>query len=97
MELSAFIAFCSTLLAIAVLRPLSPHLQLLDVPTQRKQHVGAVPLIGGIAVCIGVLLSVTTSLPYHSTMMTLLCCGMAMVGTGLLVPYPENKVSVAVS
>ncbi|MGU5722022.1 hypothetical protein ACV1C2_20315, partial [Aeromonas hydrophila] len=58
METSGLVAFVGTALAIACLRPLSAKLQLVDLPNQRKQHVGAIPLIGGIAVCLGVYLSV---------------------------------------
>jgi len=54
MALSAFftvsLAFASTLLCIALLRPVSARLGLVDHPDQRKDHVGDIPLIGGIAI-----------------------------------------------
>ena len=65
METSGLVAF-GTALAIVLLAPLSAKLQLVDLPNQRKQHVGAVPLIGGIAVCLGVYLSVFFTLPLQS-------------------------------
>ncbi len=46
METSGLVAFIGTALAIACLRPLSAKLQLVDLPNQCKQHVGAIPLIG---------------------------------------------------
>ena len=46
-SLSAF--FC-TLIAIVALTPLARKVGLVDVPTKRKQHQDAVPLIGGLSV-----------------------------------------------
>lgn len=50
-------AFFSTLLTIVALAPLAAAVGLVDTPSERKQHVDAVPLIGGIAIftsfCIG--------------------------------------------
>ena len=40
--------------AIFMLRRYAPVLGLIDHPTQRKQHVGKVPLIGGLAIFMGV-------------------------------------------
>lgn len=79
---SGLVALIGTALAIACLRPLSAKLQLVDLPNQRKQHVGAIPLIGGIAVCFGVYLSVLFTLPLHSSIIAMLACagGMMVVG-----------------
>jgi UDP-GlcNAc:undecaprenyl-phosphate GlcNAc-1-phosphate transferase len=40
-----------------VLRALAPAMDLLDTPCKRKQHVGAVPLVGGVSVFVGLLSS----------------------------------------
>ena len=45
-------AFCCTLIAIVALTPLARKVGLVDVPTGRKQHQDAVPLIGGLAIFI---------------------------------------------
>ena len=54
MALSALFTFLlaigSTVLSIALLRPISARLGLVDHPDKRKDHVGAIPLIGGIAI-----------------------------------------------
>jgi len=56
MALSAFVTFLlaigSTVLCIVLLRPISGALGLADHPDKRKDHVGAIPLIGGIAIWI---------------------------------------------
>ncbi len=82
METSGLVAFFGTALAIACLRPLSAKLQLVDLPNQRKHHVGAVPLIGGIAVCLGVYLSVFFTLPLQSAIITMLACAGCMMVMG---------------
>ncbi|CAJ1815420.1 Undecaprenyl-phosphate alpha-N-acetylglucosaminyl 1-phosphate transferase [Aeromonas hydrophila] len=84
METSGLVAFVGTALAIACLRPLSAKLQLVDLPNQRKQHVGAIPLIGGIAVCLGVYLSVFFTLPLQNTIITMLACAGCMMVIGAI-------------
>lgn len=46
-------AFAVTLLTCLVFAPVARHYGLVDVPDSRKLHVGSVPLIGGIAVFVG--------------------------------------------
>ncbi len=55
--LSMITAIVTTYTAIYVLRPLAFKINLLDIPNGRKNHVGHVPLIGGIAMYIGVVVS----------------------------------------
>ncbi|HDT5864658.1 UDP-N-acetylglucosamine--undecaprenyl-phosphate N-acetylglucosaminephosphotransferase [Aeromonas hydrophila] len=82
MEMSGLVAFVGTALAIALLRPLAGKLQLVDMPNQRKQHVGAIPLIGGLAVSIGVYLSVFMTMPLSLPLLMLLLCAGAMMVIG---------------
>lgn len=52
------ISACSlTMLIIFLLLPMANRLQLVDKPDQRKIHQGAVPLLGGIGIYLGVLLT----------------------------------------
>ncbi|WP_270829386.1 UDP-N-acetylglucosamine--undecaprenyl-phosphate N-acetylglucosaminephosphotransferase [Aeromonas sp. QDB20] len=82
---SCLFAFIGTALAIACLVPISGKLQLVDLPNQRKHHVGAIPLIGGIAVCIGVCLSVFFTFPTHSAIINvMLACAACMVVIGAI-------------
>ncbi|CAM3886297.1 UDP-N-acetylglucosamine--undecaprenyl-phosphate N-acetylglucosaminephosphotransferase [Rheinheimera salexigens] len=55
-----FTALVTSALAISLLYPLSVRFGLVDIPRGRKQHQGAIPLIGGIATFIGI--AVTLSL-----------------------------------
>ena len=49
------VACVAASLAIWLLYPLSVRVGLVDIPRGRKQHQGAVPLIGGIATYIGLV------------------------------------------
>ncbi|WP_281556596.1 UDP-N-acetylglucosamine--undecaprenyl-phosphate N-acetylglucosaminephosphotransferase [Thalassomonas sp. RHCl1] len=51
------VAFLASISTIKVLLPLAPHIGLVDLPTERKNHDGAIPLIGGISIFTGVLIA----------------------------------------
>lgn len=58
------IGFLVSLAMMLALRPIASHLGLVDVPGGRKTHSGEVPVIGGIAMFLGMLaaaLSVSVS------------------------------------
>ncbi|KIO36135.1 UDP-N-acetylglucosamine--undecaprenyl-phosphate N-acetylglucosaminephosphotransferase [Shewanella sp. cp20] len=48
--------FCLTCVAIKLFHPIAEKVGLVDLPNERKTHVGAIPLIGGIAIYCSVLL-----------------------------------------
>lgn len=52
--LACLIGACTSATAIFMLRRYALVLGLIDHPTQRKQHVGKVPLVGGLAIFMGV-------------------------------------------
>ncbi|WP_342220613.1 MraY family glycosyltransferase [Rickettsiella endosymbiont of Miltochrista miniata] len=58
--LSAGLAFCITVFCILLLRPLALRLGLIDTPDIRKQHQGNIPLIGGLAMLMGLLVGLLT-------------------------------------
>jgi UDP-GlcNAc:undecaprenyl-phosphate/decaprenyl-phosphate GlcNAc-1-phosphate transferase len=49
----AFLAFIVTVLFIFALRPVAEEVGLVDVPGGRKRHETRVPLIGGVAMAVG--------------------------------------------
>lgn len=51
----AILAFIITTALSIGLRPLARQIGLVDVPNERKVHHGEIPLVGGIAIFIGVL------------------------------------------
>ena len=48
------VAFLVTAAMLFVLRPVAVALGLVDTPNHRKQHAGDVPVIGGIAIFLGI-------------------------------------------
>ncbi|MBU1438210.1 MAG: UDP-N-acetylglucosamine--undecaprenyl-phosphate N-acetylglucosaminephosphotransferase [Gammaproteobacteria bacterium] len=68
--------FVLTLLAIFILIPLAHKIGLVDKPHGRKQHVGAIPLIGGISIFSGVAITLLIfGLPQDTHWYYLLCGG----------------------
>lgn len=53
------VAFVVSISTIKVLLPLAPQIGLVDLPNARKNHDGAIPLIGGISIFTGVLIAST--------------------------------------
>jgi UDP-GlcNAc:undecaprenyl-phosphate GlcNAc-1-phosphate transferase len=51
------VAFFVSIFTIKVLLPVAPFIGLVDRPNERKKHVGAIPLIGGISIYTGVLIA----------------------------------------
>ncbi len=68
--------FVLTLLAIFILIPLAHKIGLVDKPHGRKQHVGSIPLIGGISIFSGVAVTLLIfGLPQDTHWYYLLCGG----------------------
>jgi UDP-N-acetylmuramyl pentapeptide phosphotransferase/UDP-N-acetylglucosamine-1-phosphate transferase len=55
--LYATVAFAVTAVLKLTLRPLAFRLRLTDKPGGRKHHTGEIPLVGGIAMLIGILVT----------------------------------------
>lgn len=80
--LELLIIFTFSLSLLYALRSLAKRIQLVDVPNARKNHSGAIPLVGGIAISITFLLYIlfnpsSFTYPYHlcSAMVILLVVG----------------------
>ncbi|MCE2573600.1 UDP-N-acetylglucosamine--undecaprenyl-phosphate N-acetylglucosaminephosphotransferase [Motilimonas eburnea] len=54
--LACLTVFALTCFSIKTLHPLAHKVGLVDLPNNRKHHVGSVPLIGGVSIYLGVLL-----------------------------------------
>jgi UDP-GlcNAc:undecaprenyl-phosphate GlcNAc-1-phosphate transferase len=57
LSLSTALAFAVTVVLTLTLRPLALRLRITDQPGGRKQHIGEIPLVGGIAMFIGILVA----------------------------------------
>jgi len=66
----ALVSFTVSFIVIYLLRPVAPKINLVDRPSVRKQHQGHIPLIGGIAICLGfaagMLLLPISAAPYRA-------------------------------
>ena len=78
------IALASAFLAIKVLRPIAIYFNLVDVPTGRKQHVGHIPLIGGLSIYVGVLVAILAVYPLHDKLFYLLASASLILLAGLV-------------
>jgi len=58
MVLACIVAACSSAVAIAFLSRIADSIGLVDRPSERKCHVGHIPLIGGLCAFFGVLVGV---------------------------------------
>ncbi len=76
--LSLFTAFVTSLLSIKIAKPIAERVDLVDRPNERKLHDGSIPLVGGIAVFMGVLFSTLMWLP-HSTELNLYVIASALM------------------
>ncbi|MDX3773496.1 UDP-N-acetylglucosamine--undecaprenyl-phosphate N-acetylglucosaminephosphotransferase [Chromatiaceae bacterium AAb-1] len=87
-------AVITTLLAIMLLYPLSVRAGLVDIPRGRKQHQGAVPLIGGISVFCGLAISLSLfGAPQLHPFYYLACSG-AIVILGVFDDYLDLSVKL---
>ena len=78
----AVVGFIVALLAISVLRPVAFMVDLVDRPGGRKMHQGEVPIIGGLAMLLGLLVAFgVVPIAYQpSTAFTAACALLIVVG-----------------
>jgi UDP-GlcNAc:undecaprenyl-phosphate/decaprenyl-phosphate GlcNAc-1-phosphate transferase len=80
----AAIGFFVTLLAVLALRPLAKTIDLVDRPGGRKQHDGDVPLVGGLAMFLGLVAGVGFLDTSGSAATSLVGVSAILVAIGLL-------------
>jgi len=78
------IALVSAFLAIKVLRPIAIYFKLVDIPAGRKQHVGHIPLIGGLSIYVGILVAILAAYPIHDKLFYLLASASLILVAGLV-------------
>ncbi|WP_462170293.1 UDP-N-acetylglucosamine--undecaprenyl-phosphate N-acetylglucosaminephosphotransferase [Pseudoalteromonas xiamenensis] len=90
----AIFAFISSYLAILAIKPVAVRAGLVDLPNQRKKHVGAIPLIGGVSIFIAVFSTALVFFPLEKALLTYLVCAGAIVLLGVIDDYRELGVRV---
>ncbi len=82
--LSLFIALGLTLYLLPILMRLAPRLGLLDQPGGRKDHSGAVPLVGGFAMFLGFVFAILAMQGGFGGLRPLIAGSATLVIVGLL-------------
>ncbi len=90
---SIAIAFFITLIFMIALRPLAKSIGLVDMPGGRKQHVGEVPIVGGIAIFLGSAGGLVVSPGDHPFLLPGLVASGLIVAIGVL----DDKYSLPAS
>jgi len=73
-----------TLISIIILLPIARKLNLVDIPSKRKSHLGNVPLIGGLSILIGVYVSTSGSLIDDNIFLTYMVSAFFILILGLI-------------
>ncbi|MBL4941371.1 MAG: UDP-N-acetylglucosamine--undecaprenyl-phosphate N-acetylglucosaminephosphotransferase [Colwellia sp.] len=93
---TAFTAFCFAFLAIKFFKPVAIELGLVDKPSDRKQHSGHIPLIGGISIFLAVLAASLLWLPNTLELRMYLIASAMMVFVGALDDKFDLRVRVRI-
>ena len=73
-----------TLLSILILRPFARKFKVVDEPSKRKSHQGKIPLIGGLAIFLGVYVSVLGHFLDNNTYICFMISGFLMLILGFI-------------
>ena len=90
---SMIVAFAVTVAFMFALRPFALSIGLIDRPGGRKLHVGNIPIIGGIAMFVGVYAGLALLHVQMSLIVSLLMASYLLVIIGLL----DDKYSLTAS
>ncbi|EWH04604.1 UDP-phosphate N-acetylglucosaminyl 1-phosphate transferase [Pseudoalteromonas lipolytica SCSIO 04301] len=82
--LAVISSFVFSFFAINLLRPVAIKIDLVDKPSERKNHIGHVPLIGGVAIFCSVLTSSSMWLTIDSELFVYLFSAGLMVCLGVV-------------
>lgn len=90
------IASLATYLSIAILRPIAQNNGLIDLPNKRKMHDGEVPLVGGLAMFIGVLLSFFLNNLINASVAYFLSASLIIIVIGVIDDYRTLSVKLRI-
>ena len=72
-----------SLLLIPPLMRLAVHLQVVDIPDERKVHTGSIPRIGGVAMIIGTLVAIGFFLEIDQQILAFIIATLCLAGFGV--------------
>lgn len=82
--ISIVTTFVITFITLIALRPLAKKVGLVDIPGGRKTHVGEVPIVGGMAMYLGLLVGLTVVPVQQSSLLYLIAAGGLLVAIGTI-------------
>ena len=88
------VGFVVTIAMLFVLRPVAKEINLVDKPGGRKMHTGEIPIIGGVAMYIGLFFSAMTGPGLTRNAAVILSMGGLMVMVGIVDDRFDLKPSV---
>ena len=94
--LPILIASITTFVAINLLRPFAISINLVDKPNNRKLHAGSVPIIGGIAMFLGVVVSILAAQVDLNQFNYFLLSSLIIVIVGVLDDHHNISVSLRI-
>lgn len=89
-----FVASFITFLSIYLLRPFAISINLVDLPNSRKLHDGSIPLIGGIAMYIGIVITILAFSADLNQYNYYLMASLIIIITGVLDDHQNISVSL---
>lgn len=84
-------SFVFVYLYIPVVTKLAYRFNIIDRPSQRKQHTGAIPLTGGLAIFLGVIPLLFIFLGFTRVTLSFFVGSLIMLGVGLLDDWFKGK------
>lgn len=79
------------LISLIIFRPLAIKFKLVDYPSERKKHTGNIPLIGGISVFFGLLISYLFFIEFDMFLNVLLITALFILIHGIWDDYANLK------
>lgn len=86
---SFFLSFLAVVGFVIILYPVAQNVGLVDKPNNRKQHIGDVPLIGGLAIYVAITICSFILTPFDSNYKMYLLSTSFMVLIGALDDYHD--------
>jgi len=82
---------CTSFLATPLVRLLAWRLRILDIPDTRKSHKDPTPLLGGIAIYCGFVVSLVSYAVFSRALRSLLLAGTIILLSGILDDWRETS------
>lgn len=79
-----FFVFCLSFLSLFIFRKIAKKVGLVDQPNERKNHVGQIPLIGGVSIFTTLVIAFITVYPLSELLIKYLTCSFVLVCLGVL-------------